>query len=65
MNETLKKKLTSSKLWITLWSMGILTFVIIANRTEFMTIAQMLCAVPLAYIGGNVIQKKIITDAEK
>lgn len=63
--EKKKSKWTSSKLWITIWSMALLSFVVIANRESFMTIAQMLCAVPLTYIGFNVWQKKIITDAEK
>lgn len=58
-------KLTSAKLWVTLWAIGMVTFIVIANRTEFMNIAQWLCAVPLAYIGANVWQKKIYEDSSK
>lgn len=64
MTDKTKNKLTSCKFWVTLWSMGLLTFIVIANRADFTMIAQWLCAVPLAYIGCNVWQKKILTDAE-
>lgn len=60
-----RKKLTSAKLWVTLWAIGMVSFIVIANRSEFMTIAQWLCAVPLAYIGANVWQKKIYEDSTK
>lgn len=60
-----RNKLTSAKLWVTLWAIGIVSFIVIANRSEFMTIAQWLCAVPLAYIGANVWQKKIYEDSTK
>lgn len=62
---TKKSKLSSSKLWVTIWAVGMVTFIVVANRTEFTLIAQWLCAVPLAYIGANVWQKKIFADNEK
>lgn len=60
-NEEEKKhsKLTSSKLWITIWAIALVTFIVIANRTEFLNIAQPLCFVPLGYLGVNVWQKQI------
>jgi threonine/homoserine/homoserine lactone efflux protein len=58
-------KFTSVKLWVTLWAIAMVSFIVIANRSEFMTIAQWLCAVPLAYIGANVWQKKIYEDSTK
>lgn len=58
-------KFTSVKLWVTLWAIAMVSFIVIANRSEFMTIAQWLCAVPLAYIGANVWQKKIYEDSAK
>lgn len=58
-------KLKSAKLWVTLWAIAMVSFIVIANRSEFMTIAQWLCAVPLAYIGANVWQKKIYEDSTK
>lgn len=60
-----RNKLTSAKLWVTLWAIAMVSFIVIANRSEFMTIAQWLCAVPLAYIGANVWQKKIYEDSTK
>ena len=55
-------KLTSVKLWVTLWAIAMVTFIVIANRTDFMSIAQPLCFVPLGYLGVNVWQKKIYED---
>ena len=58
-------KLTSAKLWVTIWAIGLVSFIVIANRTEFMSIAQPLCFVPLGYLGVNVWQKKIYEDRAK
>ena len=58
-------KLKSVKLWVTLWAIGMVTFIVIANRTEFLNIAQPLCFVPLGYLGANVWQKKIYEDGAK
>lgn len=59
------EKLKSVKLWVTIWAIGMVTYIVVANRTEFNQIAQWLCAVPLAYIGANVAQKKIFSDNDK
>ncbi len=56
-------KLKSAKLWVTAWAIAMVTYIVVANRADFMTIAQWLCGVPLAYIGANVWQKKIYEDA--
>ena len=58
-------KLLSVKLWVTLWSMVIVSYIVFADKTDFMIIAQWLCSVPLAYLGLNVWQKKIISDKER
>ena len=58
-------KLTSVKLWVTLWAIAMVSFIVMANRTEFLNIAQPLCFVPLGYLGGNVWQKKIYEDCAK
>lgn len=52
-------KLSSAKLWVTIWAVAMVTFIVVADRNNFAEIAQWLCAVPLAYIGANVWQKKI------
>ena len=58
-------KLKSVKLWVTLWAIAMVSFIVIANRTEFLNIAQPLCFVPLGYLGVNVWQKKIYEDSAK
>ena len=58
-------KLTSVKLWVTLWAIAMVSFIVIANRTEFLNIAQPLSFVPLGYLGVNVWQKKIYKDGGK
>ena len=54
-------KFTSVKLWVTLWAIALVTFIVVANRTEFMSIAQPLCFIPLGYLGVNVWQKQIFS----
>ena len=54
------QKLTSVKTWVVLWAMFVITYIIIADRSEFLVIAQMLCVVPPAYLGVNVWQKNIL-----
>lgn len=65
-NTTTKtSKLKSSKLWITIWAILMVSFIVIADRNQFITIAQWLCGVPLAYIGANVWQKQIFSKEDK
>ena len=63
--KTFFKKLLSIKTWVTLWAMVIVSYVIFTNKTDFLIIAQWLCTVPLAYLGVNVWQKKIMSDKEE
>lgn len=63
--KTFIKKLLSIKTWVTLWAMVIVSYVIFTNKTDFLIIAQWLCTVPLAYLGVNVWQKKIMSDKEE
>ena len=55
-----KSKLLSMKFIFTAWATGLLTYIVIANRTEFLQVAIMLAAAPLGYCVTNVIQKKIL-----
>lgn len=52
-------KLKSVKLWITIWAIGMISYIVFTNKTEFYGIAQMLCSVPLSYVVANVAQKAI------
>lgn len=58
-------KLKSVKLWVTIWAIAMVSFIVIANRTDFLNIAQPLCFIPLGYLGMNVWQKKIYEDGAK
>lgn len=60
----MKNKLKSTKLWITIWSVVMITFIVIANKTEFYGIAQLLCSVPLSYVVANVAQKAIYNKSD-
>jgi hypothetical protein len=53
-------KLKSMKFLVTIWAMGIVTYIVVKNNDAFLDVAKYLCAVPVAYIGANVLQKKIL-----
>lgn len=57
-------KLRSTKLWITIWALGIISFIVIADKTDFYGIAQLLCSIPLAYVVANVAQKAIYNKTD-
>ncbi len=59
---TIKKKLQSTKLWITLWAVGMISYIAIADKTDFYGIAQLLCSVPLSFVVANVAQKTIFKN---
>lgn len=63
-SDTKRSKFRSAKLWVTIWAIFMVSFIVIANRSEFIIIAQFLCGVPVAYIGANVWQKQIFSKTE-
>lgn len=60
----LPRKLLSIKTWVTFWAIGLITYIVIANRIDFMHLAELLSAIPFAYIPLNVLQKKIFKGEE-
>lgn len=58
------KKLKSTKFLITLWSIAMITYIVIADKNEFYGIAQLLCSVPLSYVVANVAQKAIYSKTD-
>lgn len=52
-------KLKSIKVWVTFWALFLISYIVICDRASFHSVAQLLCAVPLTYIGANVAQKAI------
>lgn len=58
------KKFKSTKFLITLWSIAMITFIVVSNKTDFYGIAQLLCSVPLSYVVANVAQKAIYSKVD-
>lgn len=59
---TLRKKLQSTKLWITIWAVAMISYIVIAEKTDFYGIAQLLCSIPLSFVVANVAQKAIFKN---
>lgn len=58
------KKLKSTKFLITIWSILMITYIVIAGKDNFYGIAQLLCSVPLSYVVANVAQKAIYSRTD-
>jgi hypothetical protein len=52
-------KLKSVKTWIVLWALGLITYIVVSGKVDFLQLAILLATIPLAYIPSNVYQKKI------
>lgn len=59
--ERLLLKLGSVKTWVALWCMGVLTYMVAADRLDN-AVASILAGAVVAFIGANVAQKKIEAD---
>lgn len=57
-------KLFSIKLWVTIWAMILISYIVFTSKNDFLIIAEILSAVPLAYMGLNVYQKKILSKSD-
>ena len=55
-------KLASVKTWIVIWALTLISYIVIAGKTDFLQLAVLLATIPLAYIPSNVVQKKIELD---
>jgi hypothetical protein len=55
-------KLASVKTWIVIWALALISYIVIAGKTDFLQLAVLLATIPLAYIPSNVVQKKIEMD---
>lgn len=40
-----------------LWAVGMISYIVIADKTDFYGIDQLLCSVPLSFVGASVAQK--------
>lgn len=52
-------KLKSVKTWVVLWALGLITYIVVSGKVDFIQLAILLATIPLAYIPSNVYQKKI------
>lgn len=62
LKETIKRvlvKLTSTKLWITLWSLFLISYITFANLVAFNNLALALVVIPTSYFVANEIQKRL------
>lgn len=57
-------KLKSVKTWIVVWAIGLITYIVVASKVDFLTLATLLATIPLAFIPANIAQKKIEGDLE-
>ena len=55
------RKLKSVKVWIALWSMTLITFIVIKDLSAFNNLAALALTPIIAYLGANVWQDKIYT----
>jgi hypothetical protein len=56
------KKFKSVKVLITLWAIALITYIVVANRGDFIQLAHLLATIPMIYLPTNVWQKKIFED---
>lgn len=59
------KKLKSVKFWITLFCCSLLVYIVVANRVDFLSVADRLTLVPLIYLPVNMGQKYIFSKDVK
>lgn len=50
-------KLTSIKVLLTIWSSGLITFIVVTNAAAFNNIALALCGIALSFFVTNEVQK--------
>ena len=55
-------KLKSIKFIVTIWAMGLLTYIIIADKVDFSQLGMVLSGAPMAYCYCNVKQKEIFEN---
>jgi hypothetical protein len=58
-------KLKSVKVWITIWAIALITYIVVANRVDFLQLAHLLATIPMIYLPVNTWQKKIFEDKLK
>ena len=57
------RKLGSVKVWIALWSMALITIIVMRNLAAFNNLAMLAVGPVIGYLGANVWEDKIHLDA--
>ena len=53
-------KLKSVKLWVTAWAVALISYIVVADKTNWQTLALAISAIPIAYGPLNISQKNIL-----
>jgi hypothetical protein len=56
------RKLGSVKVWIALWSMILISYIVLKDRSSFNNLAMLAVGPIIAYLGANVWEDKIHLD---
>lgn len=57
-------KLKSLTFWCTIWSIVIITYIVVAGKIDFISLALALSVMPVAYAAKSTITKKIYKEGE-
>ena len=57
-SNSLYNKLLSRKFWITVWALFMISYIVATDKVEFLTLADLLATIPLAYSGINYLSKR-------
>ena len=60
--KTLLKKLKSFKNLLVLWAVFIITYIVVAGKQEFLSVAMLLAGAVIVYFPVNVKQKEIFNN---
>ena len=58
------EKMSSLKFIFTAWACGLLTYIVVAGKADFVQLGTVLASAPLAYCITNVQQKKLYAQLE-
>ncbi|MEN6296861.1 MAG: hypothetical protein ABFC92_02795 [Rectinema sp.] len=58
-------KWLSRRFWAAIWAGSLATYIVIANRTEFVQLALTLVAIVGVWVGGESYLKKVFRDGNK
>lgn len=60
--KTLIRKLKSLKNLLVLWAVALITYIVVAGKQEFLSVAMLLAGAVIVYFPVNVKQKEILSN---